>query len=609
MYVLSVIPLSRTAPPLPLSYRSATQCVPGALVSIPLRKRMIRGLVVECIPVREAKYILKTASFTLAKSIDTKQGKLPNAFLAAAEETALYHACTAGSVLAALMVPVLPESLAEVHTESVGKKRIDAEISIERCEAPLVERRAEYEKLCREGTTVFVVPTQAEAEEWAKWFSAYKPLVLTGKLTRERREAALTRASTFEGLIITTPSFSWVPTYSLSRIIIERASAGTYSLPKRPYLDLRYALAALARSRGVPLMYGDYPLPLEYRENPESPLPPLSEGSTTIIDVRVPKKGLEKNSVSEEVVRSSWRAIPETLRKAIRDTLAAEGRVAVLAIRKGYAPSVVCGDCGTALTDAHGQALTLATQNGVRVFRSTSGGVVESVESFCKVCGSWNLKPIGIGIELVEEELRAAFPKVPLISLTEENRKNTSLKNIRAEIELPGTLILGTESMLPLISPFAPVELGIIASADSLLALPFWRSRERFVRVGRMFAERAHSLLIATRRPDDPAFTEAFWHEENQLRSLLSYPPYGTLIVFHIEGSQARISEAREALREACAPHLPYEVSERAISASTFRASVVLQLSAKDWPDAKLSARIAALSPAIRVQINAESLW
>ena len=82
-----------------------------------------------------------------------------------------------------------------------------------------------------------------------------------------------------------------------------------------------------------------------------------------------------------------------------------------------------------------------------------------------------------------------------------------------------------------------PLSLAAIASADSLLALPFWRARERFVRLGLLLTSIAPRALIATRLPDDAAVKTlrdpkdtSFFDEESSLRKALGYPPYGTLI-------------------------------------------------------------------------------
>ena len=629
MFVLEVIPFSRTAPPAPLSYRSMTNVLPGTLVSIPLRKKTVLGLVIGSTTVLEAKSALKRASFTLSKSSDLVQGKLPAVLIAAAKNIATYHATSIGAVLTSLLLPILPDDFGAELWQEIGKEIVSKEIAarVVCIEAPLIERNAEYKKHIESGTTLFVVPTQAEADEWAGFFKHYKPIVLSGRITGERRAAALARAythtetspektkpgtnATNPKLIITTPSFAWLPLPHLDNIIIERVSAGSYCLPKRPYIDIRVALRELAHARNIPLIYGDFPLPIEYRKDPQASLSYTSLNTIEVLDTRKDKTETKKSDMD-----SPWQAVPEVLRKEIKEVIARDGRAAVLAVRRGYSPTVVCRDCGTAVTDEHGRILSLATSKGSRVFRSADGKVTQGAEVFCKVCGGWNLQPLGIGIERVEEELREAFPETPIVRIDQDTRSAVSLKKARSEIMVPGTIIIGTELMLPFLSPYEPVELGIIASADSLLALPFWRARERFIRVGYMLRERSTRTLIATRRPEDTALSavttssdQTFWQEETGLRKMLSYPPFGTLIVFHIEGTDARLEEARVAIRDACTPYVPIEPPHRASGANANRSSLVLQLPNGVWPEGELSKRLAALSTAIRITIDSEMLW
>jgi primosomal protein N' len=609
MFVLEVIPFSRTAPPAPLSYRSRTDLPVGTLVSIPLRKKVVSGLVIGSMPVQEAKAALKTASFSLSKSTDVAQGQIPSELIEAAQNVATYHATTLGAVLLALLIPVLPEEFPK-KLEKGSIKKLFQKSDPETVEASFIARRDQYEKWIQESAkkekvALLVVPTQAEADEWGTLLKKYKPLVISGRLTGERREAALARAPLaheFTPLVITTPSFAWMPVIHLERIIIERMSAGSYALPKRPYLDYRYAVTELARARQIPIAYGDYPLPLEYRKDPLVPLETGLVGSAEIFDARTDK------TVKKDV--EAFKAIPDYLRDQIRTALEPGGRVSVLAVRRGYSPTVVCKDCGTAVTDEHGRALSLATVNGKRVFRSNDGKVLESAEVFCKVCGGWNLMPLGVGVERVEEELHEAFPETSIVRIDQDTKSVASLKKARVQIAEPGTIIIGTELMLPFLSPYEPVELGIIASADSLLALPFWRARERFVRISMMLAERTKHLVIATRHPEDAAFSPEFWEEETNLRKILNYPPFGTLIVFHTEGTVARLAEARAAIKAACAPYIPHELPDRPLPGTEqFKTSLVLQLPLNVWPDKVLSNRLAGLSPAIRIHIDSETLW
>lgn len=602
MYVLEVIPLARTAPPVPLSYRSATKFPPGALVKVPLRKQTVLGLVVSSEPAQDAKAALKQATFTLAKSAPKRFGQLPTVFIHAAEAVANYHATSLGSVLGALLVPVLSSDVPARISKGKG-------FVIEHAEAPLQSRETSYESTFADGIVMLVVPTLAEVRTFAERYRKYKPLVLSSAVSPKKREAVLEELLTNDekkGLIIVTPGYAWVPVPRLSRIIIERMSAGSYTLPKRPYLDMHIAITELARAREVPVTYGDYPLPLEYRLHAEKPLAIGLETDISIVDAR------------EAQGEERWSAVPKPIKKEIGAALAEGGTVGVLAVRRGYAPSVVCRDCGTTVTDDYGRALSLVTGNGTRMLRSADGRTLVDIRGskvLCKNCGSWNLQPLGVGVERVVEELRDAFPGTEILQIDAD----TLTAKVRRELIKPsehGRLIVGTELLLPWLSTESPLALGVIASADSLLALPFWRARERFVRIGLMLAERSRKLRVVTRHTDDAALSaiaapteSTFWKEEISLRKLLKYPPFGTLLVFHIEGSEERVAEVERFIRAALAPREPITLPVKQITESSFRGTMVLQLPAGKWPDSKLVERLSALPPFVRLHIDSESFF
>jgi primosomal protein N' (replication factor Y) len=524
-------------------------------------------------------------------------GRGPPPLLQAAKAIASWHATTLGSVLAALLVPVLSSELPERLSKGNGFK--EAHI-----EAPQLGRIHGYKKLIAQGPTLLVVPTIIEAKSLAKELKAYAPLVITSALSPKKREEALQSAPHWDGLVITTPSFSFVPIIKLRHIIIERVSAGSYALPKRPYIDVRTALIELAKARSIFITLGDYPLPLEYRPKPDAVLKEVPSAKIKVIDAR--------EAIGEN---EKWSALPNVVQEAIQKILDKKGVVAVLAVRRGYAPSVVCRDCGTTVTDEYGRTLSFSMEKGERVFRSAGGETVQSAKVFCKHCGSWNLLPLGVGVERVAEELAKAFPGIPLVRVDADSLSSKTAREIATSSE-GGKIIVGTELMIPYLSPGAPISLAVVASADSLLALPFWRARERFVRVGLMLAERSEKLLVVTRKPDDISLTaiansasSEFWKEETRLRKLLHYPPYGTLIVFHAEGSLARIRETQKDIAEASAPHTLLTLAERHISQNQYRGTSVLHLPNNEWPDGALSERLSQLPPFVRVHIDSETFW
>ncbi len=511
MYVVDVIPFSRTAPAGTLSYRSRTALAEGTIVEVSLRRRMVQGLVVGCQSVAEAKATLKNAAFMLTKTVPTASGTLPEMLRAAAERIAQLHAATLGSTLASLFGEHIRSDLSLADTVQMQKGIGRA---LHAAELRLAQRAAQYRAIIEANTaakqaTLLVVPTIAETEYWKQEFQAFKPIILSGALTGKRREAALHATVSSAQLVIATPSFSWTPVLALGALIIERMGAGSYRSPKRPYLDFRTALTELARTRELPITYGDFPLPLEYRPHPEAALSP-APGSVSILDLRrekieEPKPGV----VTPDFTPQAWAAVPKVMTEAIAHTLDEGGRALVLAVRKGYAPTVICRDCGTARTDEFGNVLTF-TKEGPhgRAFRSVDGRVIEATDVLCDVCGSWNLMPLGVGVERVEEELRASFPEAKVIRFDGDTVRSLSMAKKALEgIGEPGTIVVGTEGALPWILAVrsAPFELAVVASADSLLSLPFWRARERFVRLGLTLTSLANRVLLGTRLPEDAA--------------------------------------------------------------------------------------------------------
>jgi primosomal protein N' len=617
MFVINVLPLSRTAPGI-LSYRSSSDLPAGSIVDITIRRTVTQGIVVSSLPVQDAKEMIKHARFLLSKSVPSPSGKIPDEIMQAAERVAEYQATSVGAVLAALFAEyvkvgaVLP---AMSFMKGSGYVREVIEQSVE-------DRVEMYKKVIEECiergcAALLIAPSIAECDFWKKTFSMHKPLLLTGAVAGTARAKALEKAAAHTGLIIATPSFSWVPVTNLGTIIIDRVSAGTYVLPKRPYISVPYALDALAAARSVPLYIGDYPVPLEYRAEPSAHILHTPD-NISVLDVRRNKKELKEEVPKEDP--GPWRALSENVIERIRKEIDEGGRVVVLATRKGYAPAVTCKDCGQAQTDDNGVPLLFSIAHGQRVFISRDGRSIISAKRPCTRCESWNLLPLGVGSERVVEELQAAFPDKTIATLTAEaltSRK--AAKRALEEAHRPESILVGTEALLPWLlayeGPRGLRPLGIIASADSLLSLPFWRARERFIRLSYFMSGLTSELLLLTRRPDDTAvqtlqkksLTEQtkesanFWEEETMLRKALAYPPFGTLITLSFEGSAIAQEKFNSRILEDLTEYSPTILSEGS--------TIVFALPEGAWPNPALSTYLRELPPNIRVRIDPETLW
>jgi primosomal protein N' len=490
MYVVDVIPFSPGAPGGTLSYRTAAELPPGSIVSVKLRRKEVPAVVVRSLDARTAKASLKAASFALSGTISKPIGTLPPALMDALRLTAEWHAAGMGSVMAQLVGPWITEK-SFTEEKLAGLSAIPGTgFMVDAYECALSVRKARYRTLIAENekvgrATLLAVSTLAEVRYWQKAFSDYDPVLLSGALKEAKRSLALEWARASKGLVIATPHFAFAQVEALGTIVIERVGAGGFRLPKRPYLDIRVALMELARARALTCVLGDYPLPLEYRAGARKLLGRASP--VEVINAKIER-------AQETTEREPWTAVPAELRTRIAAELESGGRVAVFAVRKGYAPVVICRDCGEPLRDDRGKVYAFAEEKGAKIFRTADGRSAQSTDIRCPKCDSWNLLPLGAGVERVAEELKAAFPEAAC-ALFDSDTVRTAVGAARkfAHLKEPGSIVVGTEAMAPwlLAASPAPLSLAAIASADSLLALPFWRARERFLRLGFLLSLRA----------------------------------------------------------------------------------------------------------------------
>jgi primosomal protein N' len=609
MYVVDVIPFAPGAPGGSLSYRSGEKLPIGSIVLVKLRKKEVRGVVVGIEEVQDMKASLKAASYSLSGTISKPLSRVPESLMDAITHIAAWHAAAPGSVLHQLLSEWISDGELDVLADASGTG-----FNIDTVEGPLCERKARYrtlisEALSRKKAALLVVSTIAEVEYWKKAFKDISLTALTGTLKDAKREDAIREARASRALVIATPHFAFAQVADMDTVIIDRVGAGGFRLPKRPYLDMRVALLELARARKLRIVYGDYPLPLEYRSGVRklSGATERSEG-ITIVD-----------ATTEREEGESWSAVPRSVQERIRAEIEQGGRIAVFAARKGYAPVVVCGDCGQALKDERGKTYSFTLERGKRLFRTADGKSVLSTERNCPNCGSWNLRPHGVGIERVAEELRELFSDAPLALFDADTiRTAVGARRRLAPLADIGSIVVGTEAMAPwlLASSPAPFTLALIASADSLLALPFWRARERFLRLGLLLPSIAPHAMIATRLPDDAAVKTlkdptdpVFFEEETSLRKALGYPPFGTLISLTWQGSEAALARTEEAVREAIVPYEGRMVPDRFLRGTLSQRTLVLSLPKDIWPDVTLSVRLASLPPSVRILIDPESFW
>ncbi|NLI91364.1 MAG: primosomal protein N' [Peptococcaceae bacterium] len=217
--------------------------------------------------------------------------------------------------------------------------------------------------------------------------------------------------------------------------------------------------------------------------------------------------------------------------------------------RRGYSTFVFCRECGfVARCPQCDVSLTFHSQKQELCCHYCN--YRQEVFHRCPDCGSRFIRFFGQGTQKVEEEVAALFPGIEVLRLdtdtTAGSHKHIEILNRFRNERIP--VLVGTQ-MLAKGLDFPNVTLVGVISADQLLNMPDFRSRERAFqlltqvagRAGR--GEKTGDVIIQTYSPQDRAVIRAarqdypaFFWEEIAYRKQLGYPPFSHIIrimVYH----------------------------------------------------------------------------
>jgi primosomal protein N' len=631
MFVIEVIPIAKSVGIDTLSYFT-TESVPlGALVSVPLRKKIVKGIVTNVKSAVDMKSEIKTATFAMKKLEKVKSTEFfSKAFMDTIEATANYFATSAGSVLDILVPEYILKNVAKLKKPK-EEKRIE-KVSHEKyvVQGDDDERYSTWKSLIRQEfakkkSLYFLFPTIEEATYafglLEKGIEGYA-FVLHGSLPPKKIVETWNEImkETHPVVVIATGGFLSLPRGDMETLVIERESSRFYKIPRRPYIDVRQVGEFFAQKNGMKIFFADNFLRLEtlYRHDDgelveASPFKfrSLSTARDTLVDMREIKS---QN-------RASFKILSPEVESLITRTKDDSERLMILATRRGVAPSTVCGDCQNIVTcNTCSAPVTLHSgknDDAKNYFLCHRCGERRSAEEYCKVCGSWKLGTIGIGIDLVEEKIRDKFPDISLFRIDsdttpDEKAIHKTLEKFQAK---PGSILLGTEMMLQYFHD--KVENSAVVSLDSLFSLPDFRIQEKILLM--LITLRAHTtrdFVVQTRQAHEKVFeyglkgnTSDFYRSAIQEREKFNYPPFSTLIKLTLEGKKDDIVALMEEVQTMLEP---YEVDVFPAFTYTAKGNHILhgliRLKREQWVDDSLMTRLRSLPPMVSVKVDPESL-
>lgn len=234
-------------------------------------------------------------------------------------------------------------------------------------------------------------------------------------------------------------------------------------------------------------------------------------------------------------------------RKLLKEMAATleEGRqVLVFRSRRAYAPVVQCEACGEPVRCPHCN-VTLSYHKFNNTLSCHYCGYHRSFTMRCPSCGEVALAERGAGTEKLEEELQDAFPgcTVARFDADTTERKTVQEKLIRDFAAGRIDILVGTQ-MISKGFDFAKLALVVVVSADSLFAVPDFRSDERAFQLitqlmGRSGRRGAQGrIVIQTAQPEHPVLQRLLHPVPQGLSSAglleerrqFAYPPYVRMI-------------------------------------------------------------------------------
>ncbi|NKF52331.1 primosomal protein N' [Shewanella sp. WXL01] len=243
----------------------------------------------------------------------------------------------------------------------------------------------------------------------------------------------------------------------------------------------------------------------------------------------------------------------DSLINEMRIHLDAGNQVLLFLNRRGFAPALLCHECGH-LHECDRCDAFFTVHKGLNEICCHHCGNEYAIPKQCHQCGSTMLMGQGLGTEQLEQELEKIFPQYPVVRIDRDTtrRKGSLEKQLHAIHKGEYKILVGTQ-MLAKGHHFPDVTLVGLIDVDGALFSADFRAPERFAqlytqvsgRAGR--ADKPGKVLLQTHQSDNVVIRDILKHgyhhfAKNQLteRSQALLPPVWHMLLIRAEAHNAQ---------------------------------------------------------------------
>ncbi len=378
----------------------------------------------------------------------------------------------------------------------------------------------------------------------------------SGLADGERSRNWLAMARNEAQVVVGTRSAIFTPLPNAGLIVVDEEHDASYKQQDGIRYHARDLALLRARALGVPVVLGSATPSLESLHNALSGryqlarLPQRAGGAQAakvrVLDVR--KRPLE-HGLSREAL------------EAVRACLARGEQALVFKNRRGYAPVLLCHDCGWSARCKRCDA-DLTLHAGGRTLICHHCGARAPKPLVCPDCASLGLQAQGFGTERLEEALAEHFPEARLLRIDRETtRRRGALEKALDEFGDASGILVGTQ-MLAKGHDLPRLTLVVVVGVDEGLHSADFRAGERLAQLLVQVAGRAGraqwpgEVLLQTHHPEHPLLATLLTGGYPAVAALAlaereaaGFPPFTFLAVLRAEAP--REGEVQQFLRDA----------------------------------------------------------
>ncbi len=347
-------------------------------------------------------------------------------------------------------------------------------------------------------------------------------------------------------VVIGTRSAVFTPLAQPGVIIVDEEHDASFKQQDGFRYHARDIAVFRARQYGIPVVLGSATPSLESFNNVKKQKYQL---------LNLPERAGKAKPPSLDVIDLRCQTIEEGLSKPllheIRQHLASEGQVLLFLNRRGFAPILICHQCGWAAScdrcDTH---MTLHTANYRLCCHHC--GADRGPPLHCPDCDSSDLRVVGEGTERVEQALKRHFAEIPIIRIDRDTtRRKGEMQSKLEQIHRGEHRILVGTQMLSKGHDFPEVTLVGIVNVDQGLYSTDFRATERMAQLIVQVAGRAGragkpgKVVLQTHQPTHPLLETLlsggygmFCAAALQERQIAGLPPHRHMALLRAEATE-----------------------------------------------------------------------